>query len=81
MESIFNSYGHLSGLIMGENAKQEAPWIRSHDLATEENPYPVFDLGVMKAFFKALDDAPTDRVDYASRFMEKYAGEALRVWP
>jgi hypothetical protein len=40
---------------------------------TDEGTEPVIDLTVMKAFFKALDDAPDDRVAYANRFMDKDA--------
>jgi hypothetical protein len=72
IKAVFGNYGHLTGLTMGRNAAQEAPCIRAAAKATDELPYPVIDLADMKAFFKALDDAPADRVDYANRFMANY---------
>lgn len=72
IKAVFNSYGHMSGLTMGHNAAQEAPCIRAADRITEELPYPVIELADMKAFFKAFNDAPSDRVEYANRFIAHY---------
>lgn len=38
LKSIFNSYGHMTGLSMGEIALTEAPWISAMARKTEENP-------------------------------------------
>ena len=81
LESVFGSYGHMSGISMGELAKKGAPCILALVRKTGEDPEPVIDLAEMKAFFKALDDAPEDQVAYANRFMDRYTDEALRVWP
>ncbi|ACL42295.1 hypothetical protein Achl_4344 (plasmid) [Pseudarthrobacter chlorophenolicus A6] len=78
---VFNSYGHMSGISMGELAGREAPCILAMARKTAEDPEPVLDLADMKAFFKALDDAPDDQTAYANRFMARYTDEALRVWP
>lgn len=79
--AIFDTYGDMSGISLGDNAKKQAPCILALQRATEEDPEPVIDLAEMKAFFKALNDAPDDRVAYANRFMERYTDDALRVWP
>jgi len=79
LESVFDSYGHMSGISMGEIAKKTAPCILAVARATEEDPEPVIDLAEIKAFFMALDDAPDDGVAYANRFMDRYTDEALRV--
>lgn len=79
--AIFDTYGDMSGISLGDNAKKGAPCILALARKTDEDPEPVIDLAEMKAFFKALNDAPDDRVAYANRFMEKYTDDALRVWP
>jgi uncharacterized phage-associated protein len=77
-ESVFDSYGHQSGLIMGENAKTHAPYLFAKARATDEEPHQAIGLSELRAFFKALDDAPADQIAYANRFMGNYAGEAVR---
>lgn len=47
----------------------------------EEDLLEQFDLTEMKAFFKALDDAPEDQIACANRFMAQYADEAMLVQP
>lgn len=79
--AIFDTYGDMSGISLGDNAKKQAPCILALRRATEEDPEPVIDLAEMKAFFKALDNAPDDRVAYANRFMANYTDDALQVWP
>lgn len=81
LKTVFNSYGHMTGISMGEIAHKEAPCILAMARKTEEDPEPLVDLTEMKAFFKALDDAPDDEVAYANRFMGRYSDEALRLWP
>jgi uncharacterized phage-associated protein len=81
LAAVFSSYGHMTGLSMGEIAHREAPCILAMARQTDQDTEPVVDLAEMKAFFKALDDAPDDQVAYANRFMEKYTDDALRVWP
>lgn len=81
LESVFDSYGHMSGISLGEIAKKGAPCIMALARKTDEDAEPVIDLADMKAFFKALDDAPEDQVAYANRFMAQYADEALQVSP
>lgn len=81
IESVFDSYGHMSGIGIGEIAKKGAPCILALARKTDEDPEPVIDLAELKAFFKAFDDAPEDQVAYANRFMARYADDALRVWP
>jgi uncharacterized phage-associated protein len=79
--TVFDSYGHMSGISMGGLAKEQAPCIFALARKTDEDTEPVIDLDEMRAFFRALDDAPDDRVAYANRFMGRYTDEALRVWP
>jgi uncharacterized phage-associated protein len=79
LESVFNSYGHMTGIGMGQLAHREAPCILAMGRKTAEDPEPVINLAEMKAFFKALDDAPVDETAYANRFMDRYTDEALRV--
>ena len=73
VEAVYDTYGHLTGLTMGGNAKQEAPYRLAQARSTEENPTPAIQVADMKAFFKAFNDAPEDRVAYANRFMADYA--------
>jgi uncharacterized phage-associated protein len=56
--AILDTYGGMSGISLGEIAKKGAPCIMALSRKTEEDPEPVIDLAEMKAFFKALDDAP-----------------------
>lgn len=79
--SVFDSYGHMSGISMGEMAKETAPCILALARKTDQDTEPVIDLAEMKAFFKALDDAPDDRVAYANRFMDQYGDEPSQVLP
>jgi uncharacterized phage-associated protein len=81
IESVFNSYGHMSGIGMGELAKMQAPCILALARKSDDDPEPVIDLAELKAFFKALDDAPEDQVAYANRFMDRFTDEALRAGP
>lgn len=81
LEAVFNSYGCLTGLTLGRMANEQAPCMLAAARATEEDPDPVISLDELKAFFKALNDAPESQVDYANRFMKKYTDEALRVRP
>jgi len=81
LKTVFDSYGHMTGLSMGKIAVKEAPCFLALARATEEDPDPVIDLAEMKAFFKALDDAPEDEVAYANRFMARYADDALLARP
>ncbi|GAA4033421.1 hypothetical protein GCM10023063_16320 [Arthrobacter methylotrophus] len=81
LEAVFRHYSHLSGITLTEWANAEAPCLLAMQRATEEDPNPVIDLGEMKAFFKALDDAPADRTAYANRFINQYTDEALKVRP
>jgi uncharacterized phage-associated protein len=73
LEAVIAHYGYMSGLNLGEFANAQAPCLLAMQRATEEDPSPVIDLGELKAFFKALDDAPEDRTAYANRFMDRYA--------
>lgn len=73
LTTVFNSYGHMTGIGMGETAHREAPCILAMTRKTEEDPEPLINLADMKAFFKALDDAPDNRTAYANRFMGEYA--------
>lgn len=79
--AVFDSYGGMSGISLGEIAKKGAPCLLALARKTDEDREPVIDLADMKAFFKALDDAPEDRIAYANRFMDKYTDDASRVWP
>lgn len=81
LKSVFNSYGHMTGISMGELAHKEAPCILALARKTDEDTEPVIDLAEMTAFFKALDDALENQTAYANRFMAHYTDEALRVWP
>lgn len=81
LETVFRHYAHLTGITMGEFANAQAPCLLAMQRITEEDSRPVIDLGEMKAFFMALDDAPEDRTSYANRFMAKYADEALQARP
>lgn len=72
LTSVFDSYGHMTGISMGEIAHCEAPCISAMARKTEKDPEPVIDLNDMKAFFKALNDAPEDRTAYANRFISQY---------
>lgn len=72
LTAVFDSYSNLSGISLGDNAKKQAPCILALARKTEEDPEPVIDLAELKAFFKAFDDAPEDRVAYANRFMDRY---------
>ncbi|WP_354214652.1 type II toxin-antitoxin system antitoxin SocA domain-containing protein [Arthrobacter sp. UYCo732] len=81
LKYVFNSYGHMTGISMGELARKEAPCILALARKTSEDTEPVIDLAEMKSFFKALDDAPEDQTAYANRFMAQYTDETLRVWP
>ena len=78
LAAVFNSYGHMTGISMGENAHQEAPCMLAMARKTDEDREPVIDLVDMKAFFKALDDAPQDATAYANRFMDRYTDGAQR---
>lgn len=79
--SVFDSYGHMSGISMGETAKETAPCILALARKTDEDTEPVIDLAELKAFFKALNDAPDDRIAYANRFMQQYTDEPSHVVP
>lgn len=81
LEEVFSSYGHMSGIGMGEMAHRQAPCISAMARKTVEDPEPVIDRAEMRAFFKALDDAPEDQTAYANRYMGRHTDEALRVWP
>lgn len=72
LASVFDSYGHMTGISMGEIAHREAPCVAAITRRTEGDTEPVIDLDDMKAFFKALDDAPEDRITYANRFIGQY---------
>ncbi len=61
----------MTGIGVGHLAQKEAPCILAMARKTDEDPEPVIDLAELKAFFKALDDAPQDQVAYANRFMDK----------
>lgn len=77
--AVFGSYGHLPGIGLGEIAHQHSPCISAMVRKTDEDTEPVIDLTELKAFFKALNDAPDDRIAYANRFMDRYTDEALQV--
>lgn len=79
--SVFDFYGDMSGISLGRIAHKHAPCTSAATRKNQEDPEPVIDLDDMKAFFKALIDAPEDRIAYANRFMSQYTDEALRVWP
>jgi uncharacterized phage-associated protein len=81
LETVFDSYGHMSGITMGEYAHRQAPCISAMSRKTDEDREPVIELAEMKAFFKAFDDAPDDQTAYANRFMGRYADEAQQVSP
>lgn len=81
VEAVFGSYGHMTGIGMGEMAHRQGPCILAMGRATGEDPEPVVDLDELKAFFRALDDAPEDRTAYANRFMTKFTDDALLVRP
>jgi uncharacterized phage-associated protein len=81
LEAVFNAYGHMTGISMGESAHKEAPCILAMSRQSDEDREPVIDLTEMKAFFKALNDAPEDPTAYANRFMDKYTDDALRASP
>lgn len=72
VQAVFKSRGHLSGLIMADQAREHAPCLRAA-ARSETEKHPVIDLADMKAFFKALDDAPATEVEYANRFIANYA--------
>lgn len=78
LEAVHRHYSHLSGLTMAEFANAEAPCLLAMQRATEADPWPAIDLSELKAFFKALDDAPEDKTAYANRFMDRYADPAER---
>jgi hypothetical protein len=71
------SYGHQSGLVMGENAKKHAPYLLAQARASEDEPHKAIDLSELASFFKALADAPEDQVAYANRFIANYTEAAL----
>jgi uncharacterized phage-associated protein len=75
LDAVFSHYGDLTGVTMAGFANAQAPCLLAMKRATGEDSRPVIDLGELKAFFKALDDAPEDRTAYANRFMDKYADE------
>ncbi|HEX9225852.1 MAG TPA: type II toxin-antitoxin system antitoxin SocA domain-containing protein [Arthrobacter sp.] len=81
LESVFNSYGHMTGIGMGQLAHKEAPCVLAMGRKTAEDSEPVVDPADMKAFFKALDDAPAGQTAYANRFMDKYADPVLDAAP
>ncbi len=70
--SVFDFYGDMPGISMGRIAHKHAPCISAVKRKTEENDQPVIELDEIKAFFKALIDAPEDPIAYANRFMERY---------
>lgn len=76
LEYVFSSYGHMTGIGMGQLAHKEAPCILAMGRNAAEDPEPAVDLDDMKAFFKALDDAPEDPTAYANRFMGRYTDAA-----
>jgi uncharacterized phage-associated protein len=79
--SVFDAYGDMSGIGIGELAKKGAPCILSLARKTDEDPEPVIDLAELKAFFKALDDAPEDQVAYANRFMDRFTDDPVTPGP
>lgn len=81
LEAIHHSYAHLTGLTMGEWASAQAPCVLAMQRATEADSWPVIDLAELKAFFKALNDAPEDKTAYANRFMDRYTDAALQEAP
>lgn len=81
VEAVFGAYGHMTGIAMSELAMREAPCVLAVGRATADDTQPVIALADMKAFFKALDDAPKDQTAYANRFMSRYADEVLQVRP
>lgn len=81
LKAVFDTYGDMSGISLGDNAKKQAPCILALARRTDEDPEPVIDLAELKAFFKALDDAPEDRVAYANRFMAKYTEPVVAASP
>lgn len=76
VEAVFVHYGHLSGINLAEFANRQAPCRLAMQRATEADSRPVIDPGELKAFFKALDDAPKDATAYANRFMGQYTDQA-----
>lgn len=72
LDTVFNSYGHMTGISLGQSAHKEAPCRSAWSRRTGADPEPVIDLTEMKSFFKALGDAPEDGVAYANRFMDRY---------
>jgi uncharacterized phage-associated protein len=72
LDAVFRHYGDLTGITMAEFANAQAPCLLAMKRATGEDPKPVIDLDELKAFFKALNDAPEDRTAFANRFMDRY---------
>jgi uncharacterized phage-associated protein len=79
LEAVFLHYAHLTGIVLAEFANAQAPCLLAMTRATKEDPKPVIDLGELKAFFKALNDAPQDVTAYANRFMANYADESPKA--
>lgn len=75
IDAILPFYASSSGLHLAELAREEAPWLRTREKATEENSHPEITHELMTAFFRALTDAPDDRLAYANRFIDQYASE------
>lgn len=81
LESVFNHYGDLSGITLAKFANAQAPCLLAMERATDEDPSPVIDLSELRAFFRALADAPKDVTAYANRFMDRYTDETSQDRP
>lgn len=72
VDAIYGSYRHLTGLSMSEQTREQAPWLNARAKTVDGAPAPEITHADMRAFFRAIEDAPLDQTSYANRFINNY---------
>ncbi|MCC3292892.1 Panacea domain-containing protein [Arthrobacter sp. zg-Y1110] len=81
INSVFKTNSFVTGMDLGDMAREHVPWIRARAKRARESDRPAIDPADMASYYRALSDAPQTRQDYAARFMDRYLDGGIPGMP
>lgn len=81
VEAVWSPFSDDTGMHLGDRTRTHVPWIRARALCTDEIPRPAIAHDDMLCFYRAFNDAPDTRREYAERFMDQYRSTTELTFP